>query len=115
MYHMHITVSKTSKMLSNLMKSYVIGATVQWKESLLVYYKADFHSGSLHQGSTSQGFTKHLLVFVCNELCLILHNLCSGGHVTEGETEGDREMKTKLKEDKERLSLPSAVPLRIFC
>lgn len=31
------------------------------------------------------------VVFICNELCLILHNLCSGGHVTEGETEGERE------------------------
>ena len=35
------------------------------EESVLVYYKAEFHSGSLHQGSTSQGLTKHLLV-----LCL---------------------------------------------
>lgn len=38
--------------------------------------------------------------------------------MTEGETEGEREMKTKLKEDKEHLSFapfPSAVPLRIFC
>lgn len=97
------------------MKPYVIGATVQWKESVPVYYKADFHVGSLHQGSTSQGFTKHLLVFVCNELCLILHNLCSGGHVTEGETEGKRGMNTKLKEDKDCLSSPpSAVPIRIF-
>lgn len=57
-----------------------------------------------HQGSTSQGFTKHLLVFVCNELCLILHNLCSGGHVTERETEGERGKNTKLKEDKDCLS-----------
>lgn len=42
-------------------------ANVQWdsKESVVVYYKAEFHSGSLHQGSTSQGLTKHLLV-----LCL---------------------------------------------
>lgn len=87
---------------------------MQWKESVLVYHKADVHSGSLHQGSTSQGFTKHLLVFVCNELCLILHNLCSGGHVTEGQTEGEGEMKTKLKEDKKCLSFPSSVPLRIF-
>lgn len=84
---------------------------MQWKESLLVYYKADFDSESLHQGSTSQRSTKHLLVFVCNELCLILHNLCSGGHVTEGETEGDREMKPELKEDKGRLSFHRAVPL----
>lgn len=46
------------------------------------------------------------VVFVCNELCLILHNLCSGGHVTEGETEGERErqrdrereMKTKRRQ-----------------
>lgn len=78
---------------------------------LLVCYKADFHSGSQHWGSTTQGFTKHLLVFVCNELCLILHNLCSGGHVTDGVTEGEREMKTKLKEDKERLCFARAVPL----
>lgn len=79
--------------------------------NLFVYYKAEFHSGSLRWGSTSQGLTKHLLVlFVCNELCLTLHNLCSGGHVTEGETEGEREMKTKLKEDKEHLSF-AAFPL----
>ena len=92
-------------MSSSQIKRYVIASNVLWesKESVLVYYT--FHSGSLHQGSISKGLTKHLLVlFVCNELCLILHNLCSGGHVTEGETEGEREMKTKPKEDKEHLS-----------
>lgn len=55
------------------------------------------------------------VVFVCNELCLILHNLCSGGHVTEGETEGEKEReKWRLKEDKEHLSsaaFQSSVPL----
>lgn len=97
-------------------KRYVTAANVQWgfKESVLVYYKAEFHSGCLHQGSTSQGLTKHLLVFVCNELCLILHNLCSGGHVTEGETEGEREMKTKLKADKEHLSVTVLFPSEYF-
>lgn len=58
------------------------------------------------------------VVFVCNELCLILHNLCSGGHVTEGETEGEGEMKTKLKRRQRAFvfsSLPCSVPLRIFC
>lgn len=37
--------------------------------------------------------------------------------MTEGETEGEREMKTKLKEDKEHLSLavfPLLFPVRIF-
>lgn len=49
------------------MEQYVIAANVQWdyKESVLVYYKTESHSGSLHQGSTSQSLTKHLLV-----LCL---------------------------------------------
>lgn len=61
-----------------------------------MYHKAVFHSEGLHQSCTSQGMTKHLFVlFVCNELCLILHNLYSGEHVTEGETEGEREVKTK--------------------
>lgn len=81
---------------------------MRWKESAATYYKADFHIGSPRQGSASQASTKHLLVFVCNELCLILHNLCSGGHVTEGETEGERGMDAKLKEDKECLSTPSS-------
>lgn len=95
------------KISSNEIEQYVIAANLQcgYKETVLVYRKTESLSGSLHQGSTSQSLTKHLLVlFVCNELCLILHNLCSGGHVTEGETEGEREMKTKPKGDKEHLS-----------
>lgn len=98
-------------MSSSEIKRYVIVSNVQW-ESVLVY--STFHSGSLHQGSISNGLTKHLLVlFVCNELCLILHNLCSGGHVTEGE----REMKTKLREDKEHLffaAFPVLFPSEYF-
>lgn len=67
-----------------------------------------------HQGSTSQGFTKHLLVFVCNELCLILHNLCSGGHVTEGDTEGEWGMNTELKERERLFVHPPSRPPSLF-
>lgn len=66
-----------------------IDPAVQWKESVLVYDETDFPSSSQHRGSTRQGFTKHLLVSVGFFFCfaraalgLILHNLCSGGHVT---------------------------------
>lgn len=67
------------------------GRVSQWKTA------SGWHQPGLDKASAC-------VVFVCNELCLILHNLCSGGHVTKRETEGEREMKTKLKEDKEYLS-----------
>lgn len=38
------------------------------------------------------------VVFVCNELCLILHNLCSGRHVTTRKTEGEKQIKPKREE-----------------
>lgn len=100
---------------------HVIAANVQrdCKESVLVYYKAESHSGSLHQGSTSQRLTKHLLV-----LCLFAMSSASFCITCVVEDmwqrrdwgrEREREMKTKLTEDKEHLSVPVLFPLRIFC
>lgn len=63
-YNMHMTVENKNVCLLE-------GSVSQWKPAL-----------GQHQPRLDKAAA--VVLFVCHELCLILHNLCSGGHVTLG-------------------------------
>ena len=89
---------------------YII-AVMDRKESVLVYYEAEFHSGSLHQGNTSQGLDKASAV-----CCLFAMSSASFCKTCVAEDMWQRERprareKTELKEDKGHLSSAASPPL----
>lgn len=101
---------QTSKMLlSEETEHYVMTASVQWDctESVFGYHKAEFDSENLHQASASQGSTKHLLVsrlFAMSSASFCITCIVEDMW-REGETEGEGEMKTKLKRTQKSVCL----------